>query len=137
MERKPPEVVLVWILIWMSFIYQASFGFVMNYAMLQSSFLYLALFRFGITVPQVWGVLGVLALIILVGGIAYKSRIVIRLSSVAQLMLWVFAVTAYFMTGQYFLALGIGLTQLAFWSWVFLRLDRTRKPVLDSDSKVR
>lgn len=108
---------LAWLLIWMGGLYQI--GFAIPYEPMHQSVLYTTLDSIHPALPELWAVIGVIAMVMLLVGIALDNRIMVRVASTVQLVVWVFALVVYLKYGVALLALAIAATQMLFWAWNF------------------
>jgi len=108
---------LMWLLVWMTFVYQFTFAFVLPYAEeVEAPVLYGAM-DFVPWIPQIWGLLGIACIVMMFVAIYTRNKTLTRVFSVGQMMLWAFAFTVYVQSGLYILAAGISLTACLFWAW--------------------
>lgn len=120
---------LAWLFIWMSALYQV--GFAIPYEAMHQSVLYTTLHGIHNDLPEVWAVLGVIATVILLVGIATNKRLPVRIASYMQVTVWVFAFIIYAIHGVALLSLAIAATQVLFWAWnlAYRELEKKSKKI--------
>ena len=74
--------------------------------------------------PVVWGVIGLLSLVLFAIGVYLRSKVAIRIFSAIQVSLWVYAGIAYFTSGVFSLFVAAALPHILFWAWNYVE----RKP---------
>ena len=108
---------LMWILVWMTLVYQFAFGFILPYNNAVGETPLYGAMDFLVWIPQVWGIIGVALLAVMLVAIYTQNRVLTRIFSVGQVMLWGFAFAIYVQHGSLILAAGIALSMIIFWAW--------------------
>lgn len=110
---------LMWLIVYMSTMYQLSFAVVYPYFnFIQPSPLFMYMKHSIISwLPQVWGGLGLMLVLFLFIAIAIESEFLTKIAAVGQVVLWTFGTAMYVMSGYYFLAATVGVTMVLFWAW--------------------
>lgn len=115
---------LVWPFLGATVAYGIGFTFFYHAHGVQASSLFHAMVGMHPSLPLVWGVAALAAIVLVLMYIAMDIAWANKVSSLLGAMVWVFASFCYILTGGWLLLFSVALPNLWFWVWEYLDTPR-------------
>lgn len=118
---------IVWLFLLQATAAYVSFGIVDPLTPGFQMLLFEEMFELMLWVPVVWGIIGVVSVVMEFVGVAFDNALITRVFAYLQVALWFFAGIVYLKSGLVMLFLIIALPQMLFWMWnQTVRYDHAR-----------
>lgn len=125
--RNYADTPLVWLFFLSTFGFYMSIG-VVSPLLIEHPILFGTMTMLGPWVPIIWGLIGLASLAVAVVAIYYHNKLLTKIFSTVQVILWVYAGAAYLQSGIFMLFVAVALPHVLFWAWNYtVRYDQAFK----------